>query len=110
MLVAGDAVLTTNFNVPWSLLRNKPDISAPLYLTTWDWAIAKDSIAALAKLPAASVGLRTWDSPGGHYHSTAADSFRRPFGSCRQERGRGCVVRAVGVYNPALGHCFLTFH
>lgn len=50
VLIAGDAVLTMNVNSVWDLLRNKQRVSAPPYISTWNWQTAKKSAAALADL------------------------------------------------------------
>ena len=50
VLIAGDAVLTVNLNSPWDLLLNKHRISGPPYIATWDWPMAKKSVALLAAL------------------------------------------------------------
>ncbi len=50
VLIAGDAILTLNVNSVWGLLLQTPRVSAPPYISTWNWAAAKASVAALAKL------------------------------------------------------------
>jgi glyoxylase-like metal-dependent hydrolase (beta-lactamase superfamily II) len=50
VLIAGDAVLTVNFNSLWDLLLNRQRVSGPLYISTWNWKVAKESVAALAAL------------------------------------------------------------
>lgn len=50
VLIAGDAVLTLNFNSLWDLLRNKQRVSGPPRISTWNWPAAKESVAALAAL------------------------------------------------------------
>ena len=50
VLIAGDAILTVNFNSLWDLLLNKHRISGPPYIVTWNWQIAKESVAVLAAL------------------------------------------------------------
>jgi glyoxylase-like metal-dependent hydrolase (beta-lactamase superfamily II) len=50
VLIAGDALLTVNLNSLWSLIRNKPTVSGPPWYTTWNWPVAKNSVASLARL------------------------------------------------------------
>lgn len=50
VLIAGDALLTINVNALWDLLRNKQRVSGPPYISTWNWPMAKASVAALAQL------------------------------------------------------------
>jgi len=50
VLVTGDAVLTVNLNSAWALLRRKPEVSGPPYISTWSWPAAKASVATLAEL------------------------------------------------------------
>jgi glyoxylase-like metal-dependent hydrolase (beta-lactamase superfamily II) len=50
VLIAGDAILTVNLNSLWDLLLNRNRISGPPYIATWNWQIAKESVAVLAAL------------------------------------------------------------
>lgn len=50
VLIAGDAVLTLNFNSIWDLVRRKQQVAGPPRISTWNWAAAKTSVAALARL------------------------------------------------------------
>lgn len=50
VLIAGDAILTVNLNSLWDLLLNRHRISGPPYISTWNWQIAKESVAELAAL------------------------------------------------------------
>jgi len=50
VLITGDALLTINVNSLWDLLRNKQRVSGPSYISTWNWAMAKVSVATLAQL------------------------------------------------------------
>jgi glyoxylase-like metal-dependent hydrolase (beta-lactamase superfamily II) len=55
VLIAGDAVVTVNLNsiwgiLLWSLRRNHQQISGPPWYSTWNWRMAKESVALLARL------------------------------------------------------------
>ncbi len=50
VLIAGDAVLTINLNSLWDLLLNRHRVSGPPYIATWNWHMAKQSVAVLAAL------------------------------------------------------------
>ena len=50
VLIAGDAILTVNLNSLWDLLLNRHRVSGPMYILTWNWQIAKESVAVLAAL------------------------------------------------------------
>ena len=50
VLITGDAVLTINLNSARDLLAGKHRVSGPPYISTWNWPVAKDSVAALARL------------------------------------------------------------
>ena len=49
VLITGDAVLTVNINSVPSLLADKHRVSGPPYISTWNWAVAERSVAALAE-------------------------------------------------------------
>jgi glyoxylase-like metal-dependent hydrolase (beta-lactamase superfamily II) len=50
VLISGDAVLTVNLNSVRGLRRGKPGVWGPPLYTTWNWPLAKESVAALARL------------------------------------------------------------
>ncbi len=50
VLIAGDAILTVNLNSIQDLLLNRQRISGPPYISTWNWRVAKQSVAKLAAL------------------------------------------------------------
>lgn len=50
VLITGDAVLNMNVNSLWALLRGSRQLSGPPYISSWNWQMAKASVAALAKL------------------------------------------------------------
>ena len=50
VLIAGDAVLTVNLNSVRALLPGRPGAWGPPRYTTWNWPLAKESVAALARL------------------------------------------------------------
>jgi glyoxylase-like metal-dependent hydrolase (beta-lactamase superfamily II) len=50
VLIAGDAILTVNLNSLWDLLLNRHRVSGPMYILTWNWQLAKESVAVLAAL------------------------------------------------------------
>jgi glyoxylase-like metal-dependent hydrolase (beta-lactamase superfamily II) len=50
VLIAGDALLTVNINNLWDFLLNKQRVSGPPYISTWNWAVSKKSVAVLASL------------------------------------------------------------
>lgn len=55
VLIAGDAVVTVNLNslwgfLLWGLRRNKQEVSGPPWYSTWNWQMAKESVALLAGL------------------------------------------------------------
>ena len=55
VLIAGDAVVTVELNsiwgfLLWSLRWNKQKVSGPPWYSTWDWKMAKRSVALIARL------------------------------------------------------------
>jgi len=50
VLIAGDAVLTVDLNSVRGLLPGRPGAWGPPRYTTWNWPLAKESVAALARL------------------------------------------------------------
>lgn len=55
VLIAGDAVVTVDLNSPWGLLlwrlgRGRRKLSGPPWYFTWSRAVAKESMAAVARL------------------------------------------------------------
>ena len=50
VLITGDAVLTLNLNSLTDLVRRKHRVSGPPHISTWNWAVAVRSVAALAEL------------------------------------------------------------
>ena len=57
VLIAGDALVTVNLNSLGGLLLKKRRVSGPPWYTTWNWRLAKESVAVLAKLePAVLAG------------------------------------------------------
>lgn len=50
VLIAGDAVLTLNFNSVPALILARQQAAAPPRISTWDWAKAVSSVAVLAGL------------------------------------------------------------
>ena len=50
VLIAGDAVVTVNLNSVRALLPGRPRVWGPPRYTTWNWPLAKESVAALARL------------------------------------------------------------
>jgi glyoxylase-like metal-dependent hydrolase (beta-lactamase superfamily II) len=50
VLIAGDAVLTVNLNSVRGLLQGRPGAWGPPRYTTWNWPLARESVAALAWL------------------------------------------------------------
>jgi glyoxylase-like metal-dependent hydrolase (beta-lactamase superfamily II) len=50
VLIVGDAILTVNLNSIRDVLLNRQRISGPPYISTWNWPIAKESVARLAAL------------------------------------------------------------
>ena len=59
VLIAGDALLTVDVNSPLGLLTRRQKVSGPPWYVTWDRALAKRSLAALARLEPHALG-------GGH--------------------------------------------
>ena len=59
VLLAGDAIVTIDLNSLSGLLFRKPRLSPPPRYVTWNWRLARDSLAALASLEPSVVG-------GGH--------------------------------------------
>ena len=47
--VTGDAVVTVGLNSPLDLVRPRPKLGYPPWITTWDWAAAKASAAAILR-------------------------------------------------------------
>jgi len=47
--VTGDALVTVGLNSPLDLVRPRPRLGRPPWITTWDWQRAKASAAALAR-------------------------------------------------------------
>ncbi len=50
VLIAGDALVTVNLNSPWGLMLTRQEVSGPPWYTTWNWQLAKQSVASLALL------------------------------------------------------------
>ena len=50
VLISGDALVTMNLNSAWGLLRKSQELSGPPRYATWDWGVAKESVARLAEL------------------------------------------------------------
>jgi glyoxylase-like metal-dependent hydrolase (beta-lactamase superfamily II) len=55
VLIAGDAVVTVELNSIWGFLmwglgRHKQRVSGPPWYSTWNWKMAKESVAHLARL------------------------------------------------------------
>ena len=55
VLITGDAIVTVNLNsfwgfLLWSLRINRQRISGPPWYSTWNWQMAKESVAVLAGL------------------------------------------------------------
>jgi len=50
VLISGDALVTMNLNSVWGLLRKSQQVSGPPRYATWDWGVAKESVARLAQL------------------------------------------------------------
>lgn len=50
VLITGDAVLTVNLNSVRDLLAKRHRIAGPPRVSTWDWSLAKESVATLAAL------------------------------------------------------------
>jgi glyoxylase-like metal-dependent hydrolase (beta-lactamase superfamily II) len=50
VLISGDALLTVNLNSLWDLVRLKRRVSGPPYISSWNWRVAKESVATLARL------------------------------------------------------------
>jgi hypothetical protein len=54
-LVAGDAVVTVQLNSLWGVLqwwlgRSKQHLAGPPWYSTWNWQMAKQSVATLSRL------------------------------------------------------------
>jgi len=47
--VTGDALVTIGLNSPLDLVRPRPKLGYPPWITTWDWAAAKESAAAILR-------------------------------------------------------------
>jgi glyoxylase-like metal-dependent hydrolase (beta-lactamase superfamily II) len=55
VLITGDAIVTVDLNsfwrfLLWSLRLNKQRVSGPIWYSTWNWQMAKKSVALLARL------------------------------------------------------------
>jgi len=50
VLLTGDAIVTVDLNSLPGLLFRKPRLSPPPRYVTWNWRLAKDSVASLARL------------------------------------------------------------
>ena len=50
VLIAGDAVVTVNLNSVRALFRGRPGAWGPPRYTTWNWPLASESVAVLARL------------------------------------------------------------
>jgi glyoxylase-like metal-dependent hydrolase (beta-lactamase superfamily II) len=48
LVITGDALCTVGLNSPVDLVRPRPRLGYPPWITTWDWATAKASAAAIA--------------------------------------------------------------
>ncbi len=50
VLITGDAIVTLELNSLGGLLLQRPGLSGPARYTSWNWRVAKESVASLAKL------------------------------------------------------------
>ena len=50
VLITGDAVLTIDLNDVRGLLPGQHRVAGPPYISTWDWPMARESVAVLARL------------------------------------------------------------
>jgi len=50
VLICGDAVLTMNINSVRDLAMRRHTRGGPPYISTWNWAVAKQSVITLARL------------------------------------------------------------
>ena len=50
MVITGDALCTIDLNSPLELVRQRPTLGYPPWITTWDWAAAKTSAVVVAAL------------------------------------------------------------
>jgi hypothetical protein len=93
VLIAGDSVLTLDFNSPWHLLRNKNRVFAAPYASTWDWRAAKKSVTMLAALEPLVLAC-------GHGRPLAgqqtAPAVRRLPPACARGTGRAGRGKVVG--------------
>jgi glyoxylase-like metal-dependent hydrolase (beta-lactamase superfamily II) len=48
VIITGDALCTIDLNSPLGLVRQRPALGDPPWITTWDWATAKASAASIA--------------------------------------------------------------
>jgi glyoxylase-like metal-dependent hydrolase (beta-lactamase superfamily II) len=48
--ITGDAIVTLRLNSPMGLLLGRPGLSGPPRYTSWNWPLAKASIAAISRL------------------------------------------------------------
>jgi hypothetical protein len=49
-LITGDALVTVSLNSVWGLLTRKREMSGPPWYASWNWRLAKKSVATLAEL------------------------------------------------------------
>ena len=50
VVITGDAICTIDLNSPLELVRQRPLLGYPPWITTWDWAAAKTSAVVVAAL------------------------------------------------------------
>ncbi|HVN12537.1 MAG TPA: nitroreductase/quinone reductase family protein [Kineosporiaceae bacterium] len=55
VMLTGDAVLTIDPNSVGDLLRDRPALGGPPWISTWNWARARESVARLAELEPAVI-------------------------------------------------------
>ncbi|HUY48256.1 MAG TPA: nitroreductase/quinone reductase family protein [Streptosporangiaceae bacterium] len=103
VLITGDAVLTVNLNSARDLLAGKQRASGPPYISTWDWPMAKESVAALARLEPQALASGHGTPMTGATTAAALRTLAQNLGARtrqRQTRPETEPRRAEGFFKP----------
>jgi len=98
--VTGDALVTVGLNSPLDLVRPRPKLGYPPWITTWDWAAAKASAAAILRRSPSVV------APG-HGAPMGCDEIARRLAASPPPRpaltARRAVLAEPGMSDPCTG-------
>jgi glyoxylase-like metal-dependent hydrolase (beta-lactamase superfamily II) len=74
VMLTGDAILTIDPNSVGDLLRDRPMLGGPPWISTWNWAQARESVAHLAELEPAVIAA-------GHGHAMTGSGLAPALGA-----------------------------